>query len=95
MDIILKNVKFIRANYPEKGEPEAYITRIPTKEEESIICQQIDQLFNNLLDTHLNEEDKFPIDFYEFEEIIRPLFFYEKRDEGLFWAITFDTIQTK
>ena len=95
MDIILKNIKLVRANYPEKGEPEAYITRIPTKEEEPIICKQIDQLFNNLLDTHLNEEDKFPIDLNEFEEIIRPLFFYEKIDEGLFWAITFDSIQTK
>ncbi len=95
MDIILKNVKLVRANYPEKGEPEAYITRIPTKEEEKIICQQIDQLLNNLLDAHLNEENKFTIDLNDFEEIIKPLFFYENKDEGLYWAITFDSIQTK
>ena len=95
MDIILKNIKLARANYPEKGEPEAYIKRIPTKEEEKIICQQIDQLFNNLLDAHLNEENKFPLDFNEFEEIIKPIFFYDNTDEGLFWAITFDSIQTK
>ena len=70
MDIVLKNIKLVRSSYPEKGEPEALITRIPTKEEESIICEQIDLLFNNLLDAHLDEENRFPIDIDEFEEII-------------------------
>ena len=95
MNIVLKNIKLARSNYPEKGEPEALITRIPTKEEESIICEQIDQLFNNLLDAHLDEVNRFPIDIDEFEEIIRPLFFYENGDEGPFWAITFDSVEAE
>jgi hypothetical protein len=93
MDIVLKNIKLVRGSYPEKGEPDLRIIRNPTKEEKSIILNQIAQFFDNIFDAIGDEDLEYIMDKEKFLEICDPLFFDET--EELFWTITFDSIESE
>jgi len=82
MDIILKNIKLVGND--------TIVSRLPTKEEEPLICKQIGKLFMNILDALGNENEEAIMDMEEFIKITDPLFFYE--NEEVFWTIIFDSI---